>query len=65
MRTRAEYEEGFSLGLQYAEADLRDSAAVDAEAESLKRDAREAREGSSSFRAFRLGIVRGYREVTR
>jgi hypothetical protein len=55
--TEAEYRAGFSLGVAYAEADRRDYANADAE---LRAEARE------SFwrgeRAFRLGIVRGYRE---
>lgn len=56
--TEAEYRAGFSLGVEYAEADRRDH--VNAETD-LRASARVDWTGRN-LRAFRLGIVRGYRE---
>jgi hypothetical protein len=59
------YEEGFSLGCDYAELDRQDHASFATGEAELRQDAREAREASDTWRAFSLGKVRGYRESTR
>lgn len=53
----AEYRAGFSLGVAYAEADRRDY--VNAE-DALRAEARE-QNWTRGWRAFKLGILRGYR----
>lgn len=60
---RASYDEGFHLGVRYAEGDLHAQAPVDGLADELVQEAIEAREDRSrSWRAFKLGIARGYRD---
>lgn len=61
------YREGISLGHEFAEADLHDGAACGAMADELRLEARQARtdDTSRAWIAFKLGIVRGYREATR
>lgn len=57
--TEAEYRAGFSVGVAYAEADRRDHRNDEAE---LRAEALNAYLClSRRYRAFRLGIVRGYR----
>lgn len=67
MSLRDSYLDGVSLGIDFAAADLHDHAAVAVEAADLRAEARQARldDTSASWRAFKLGIVRGYREATR
>lgn len=60
------YAHGLSLGAEYAEADLKDGATCGSEADDLRAEAREARSDESrSWAAFKLGIVRGYRDSVR
>jgi hypothetical protein len=59
------YREGLSLGHEYAQADRADRLPLASAAETLLAEAREAREDSATWRAFRLGIARGYRDAVR
>lgn len=63
--TRIEYESGLHVGYAYAEADRADSAPFASCAAELVAEAREAREDAPCWRAFKLGVVRGYREDVR
>ena len=60
-----QYAEGISLGYLYANADREEHAALGTLALTLRAEAIEARGDSPSWRAFKLGIVRGYRSATR
>ena len=62
-----EYAEGFSLGCEYADADRADYRSFALGEYELRQEARQAREDdtSRSWIAFKLGIVRGYRDSTR
>ena len=61
------YAEGFSLGCEYADADRAAYRPFAEGEDELRASAREARadDTSRSWIAFKLGIVRGYRESTR
>lgn len=59
------YRAGVSLGYLFAEADRHEHASFGAEENELRHDADMAREDSPSWRAFKLGIVRGYRQSVR
>jgi len=63
----AQYAEGFSLGCEYADADRAAYRPFAVGEHELRQDAREARadDTSRSWIAFKLGIVRGYRESAR
>lgn len=61
----AQFSEGQSLGYGYAEADRKAHACYAAEEAELRAQAQEARDTSPSWRAFKLGIVRAYRDATR
>ena len=63
MTNKESYEDGLALGYLYAEHDLFDHVPTN-EAE-LRAEAVEARDDVPSWRAFKLGIVRGYRNATR
>ena len=63
MSTRESFEQGQALGYEYADADRADHAPTNAE--ELRAEAVEARADSPSWRAFKLGIVRAYRDATR
>jgi hypothetical protein len=68
MRTTTdEYAEGFSLGCEYADADRANHYPFAATEHELRWEAREAHahDSSRAWIAFKLGIVRGYRETTR
>ena len=67
MNTQAHYAEGFSLGCLYADEDRHQWKPFALGEHELRQDAREARalDTSRSWIAFKLGIVRGYRESTR
>ena len=67
MSTRESYSEGLSLGYEYADEDRRQHAGFAAEESDLRAEARQARtdDASESWRAFKLGIVRAYRDATR
>ena len=58
-----EYAEGYALGAQWAEQDLRDGLGL--MPDEMERLGEEAETGSRWARAFYLGALRGYREVTR
>lgn len=63
---REAYDEGYAFGLSYAEADLRNNAPCGGIADDLVADAVEARDDRyRSWRAFKLGIARGYRMAVR
>lgn len=64
--TREAYASGFTHGLCYAEVDLHEHAATASEEEDLRVESRVARNASDrTWAAFKLGIVRGYRDATR
>jgi len=64
--TAESYRDGLSLGYEFAHAEYGyANFARGCMADELRAEAIEAREDSPSWRAFKLGVVRGYRESTR
>ena len=58
------YQEGFAVGQRYADADRENGYPLGSGADTVLAEAVEAREDiSRSWRAFKLGIARGYRSV--
>jgi hypothetical protein len=65
MSTHDEYREGLALGARYAEADRAQSFPGGTGALEVRAEAEEARDGTRQWRAFKLGIARGYRDAVR
>lgn len=63
--TESGYREGLSLGHEYAHADRHEWGSFASGEAELRAEALEAREDSPAWRAFKLGIVRAYRDATR
>jgi len=59
------YTEGLALGARYADADRAGGFPGGTGALEVRAEAEEARAGSRQWRAFKLGIARGYREQVR
>ena len=59
------YAQGRALGARYAEADRADGFPGGSGALEVRVEAEEARDGTRQWRAFKLGIARGYREQVR
>jgi hypothetical protein len=66
MSTRESFQDGQSLGYEFAHAEYGyANFARGCMADELRAEAIEARADSPSWRAFKLGIVRAYRDATR
>ena len=63
--TEAQYRHGLSLGADYADADRELGFPFGTGALEVRAEANEARNGTRQWRAFKLGIARGYREQVR
>jgi hypothetical protein len=59
------YRDGLALGARYAEADRAQGWPGGTGALEVRAEADEARDGTRQWRAFKLGIARGYRDVAR
>jgi hypothetical protein len=59
------YAQGLALGARYAEADRAQGWPGGTGALEVRAEADEARAGNRRWRAFKLGIARGYREQVR
>ena len=59
------YTEGLALGARYADADLAGGFPTGTGALEVRTEADEARAGNRQWRAFKLGIARGYRDAAR
>ena len=63
--TEAQYRAGLSLGADYADADRAEGFPGGTGALEVRAEAEEAAAGTRQWRAFKLGIARGYREQVR
>ena len=59
------YAQGLALGRGYAEADRAEGFPGGTGALEVRAEAEEARDGTRQWRAFKLGIARGYRDSVR
>ena len=59
------YAQGLSLGADYADADRAQGFPGGTGALEFRAEADEARDGTRQWRAFKLGIARGYRDAVR
>jgi len=63
--TEVEYRAGLALGARYADADRAEGFPAGTGALEMRAEAAEARDDIRTWRAYKLGIARGYRDVAR
>ena len=63
--TEAQYRHGLSLGADYADADRAEGFPGGTGVLEVRAEAEEAAAGTRQWRAFKLGIARGYRDAVR